>query len=56
METRCVESHSGELSIWKKKTLAQNEYHIYRQNPMINSKIKLKVWLVWWLMKSLAQN
>ena len=23
--------YSGQLSIWNRKTLAQNEYHIYRQ-------------------------
>ena len=26
---RGFESHSGQLSIWNRKTLAQNEYHIY---------------------------
>ena len=28
---RGFESHSGQLSIWNRKTLAQNEYHIYWQ-------------------------
>ena len=27
------ESHSGQLSIWDRKTLAQYEYHIYWQIP-----------------------
>ena len=31
---RGFESHSGELSIWNRKTLAHNKYHIYRQTPL----------------------
>ena len=31
---RGFKSHSGQLSIWNRKTLAQNEYHIYRQIPL----------------------
>ena len=25
---------SGQLSMWNRKTLAQNEYHIYRRIPL----------------------
>ena len=42
MGTNGVESHLSQPSIWNKKTLLQNEYHIYWQNPMINSKNKFK--------------
>ena len=56
---RGFESHSGQLSIWNRKILAQNEYHIYRQippqTPMINSIIKVRT-LVWRLMTGLARN
>ena len=31
---RGFEFHSGQLSIWNQKTLAQYEYHIYRQIPL----------------------
>ena len=26
-----LESHLGQLSIWNRKTLAKNQYYIYRQ-------------------------
>ena len=29
---RGLESHSGQFSIWNRKTLAQNEYKIYRSD------------------------
>ena len=29
MDIYIFESHSGQLSTWNRKTLAQNEYHIY---------------------------
>ena len=28
------ESHSAQLSIWNRKTLAQHDYHIYWQIPL----------------------
>ena len=31
---RRFEPHSGQLSIWNRKTLPQNEYHMYRQIPL----------------------
>ena len=34
IQGRGFKSHSGQLSIWNRKTLAQNEYHIYRQIPL----------------------
>ena len=55
------ESHSSQLSIWNRKTLAQNEYHRYiyiskfRYTHMINSKNKFET-LVWRLMKGLARK
>ena len=45
---------SGQLSIWNRKTLAQYEYHIYRQIPLHThdylTKIQFET-LVWGLMK-----
>ena len=39
----------GQLSIWNRRTLAQNEYYMYRQIPLhthVNSQIKSET-LVW---------
>ena len=54
-----INIHSGQLSIWNQKNVAQNEYHIYigkfRYTPVINSQIKFER-LMSRLMKGLARN
>ena len=43
--------YSGQLSIWNRKNLAQNEYHIYIYQQIPKNKLQT---LVWRMMKGLV--